>query len=50
MFFGGSDIPGYMGIPTDELFIQFYQLGMWYPFFRAHCDIGSTEREPWIQS
>lgn len=34
--FGGSDIPGFYGSPTDDLFVMFYQVGMWYPFFRAH--------------
>lgn len=34
--FGGSDIPGFYGTPTDDLFVMFYQIGSWYPFFRAH--------------
>lgn len=34
--FGGSDVPGFLGNPDDDLFIMFYQLGAWYPFFRAH--------------
>lgn len=50
MFFGGSDIPGYQGVPSQDLYIQFYQLGMFYPFFRAHCSIDNTDREPWLQS
>lgn len=53
--FGGSDIPGFYGSPTDDLFIQFYQVGMWYPFFRAHSQDVSLpfplkDREPWMQS
>lgn len=50
MFFGGSDIPGYQGVPTQDLYVQFYQLGMFYPFFRAHCSIDNTVREPWLQT
>ena len=48
--FGGSDIPGFTGDPSEELFIRFYQLGMFYPFFRAHDDIKghAQHREPWI--
>ena len=34
--FGGADVPGFLGNPDDDLFIMFYQLGIWYPFFRAH--------------
>jgi len=47
---GGSDVPGFIGDPSDELYIRFYQMGSWEPFFRAHCDINSQNREPWIQS
>jgi alpha-glucosidase len=57
--FGGADIPGFNGTPTDEIFIQFYQVGVYYPFFRAHCNMadppgnmgvkGAT-REPWLQT
>merc|ERR1712060_746543 len=59
--FGGSDTPGFYGcddtvnIATDDLFVQFYQLGAWYPFFRAHsqevdlpCPL--SDREPWNKS
>ena len=34
--FGGSDVPGFLGNPDEDLFVMFYQLGSWYPFFRAH--------------
>jgi alpha 1,3-glucosidase len=50
MFFGGADIPGYLGNPDDDLFITFYQLGTFYPFFRAHCSIDNTDRDPWDQT
>ena len=53
--FGGSDIPGFYGSPTDDLFVMFYQVGMWYPFFRAHSQDVSLpfplkDREPWFQT
>lgn len=57
--FGGCDLPGFYGIPSDDLFIQFYQLGVFYPFMRAHNNIPPTDsdnfnnfadREPWLQS
>ena len=47
---GGSDVPGFIGNPTDELYVRFYQLGAWMPFFRAHCDINSQDRDPWDRS
>jgi len=48
--FGGTDVPGFMGDPSDDLFVQFYQLGPFMPFFRAHAGIDNPNREPWIQS
>ena len=48
--FGGTDVPGFFGIPPDDLWVQFYQLGVFYPFFRAHADRTSLMREPWLQS
>jgi mannosyl-oligosaccharide alpha-1,3-glucosidase len=57
--FGGCDIPGFYGEPSDDLFIQFYQLGAYYPFMRAHNNIprnltqdvnNFSRREPWLQS
>ena len=46
----GADIPGFAGNPTEELYILFYQLGVFYPFFRGHCHIDFTNREPYVQS
>lgn len=47
---GGPDVPGFIGVPSDELYIRMYQMAQWMPFFRAHCDINNQDREPWIQS
>ena len=46
----GHDVPGYAGVPPDDLFVQFYQLGVYMPFFRANAKKGSEMREPWLQS
>ena len=48
--FGGSDVPGFYGEATDDLFVQFYQVGSFYPFFRAHTHVDFPNREPWLQS
>ena len=53
--FGGADVPGFYGNPTDDLFVMFYQAGAWYPFFRAHSQSVDTpfppkDREPWMQT
>lgn len=48
--FAGHDVPGYAGVPEDDLFVQFYQLGVYYPFFRANSEKGYEMREPWLQS
>jgi len=50
MPFGGADVPGFYGNPTDALSVQFYQLGSYFPFFRSHSHIDYPDREPWMQS
>ena len=44
----GHDVPGYAGTPEDDLYVQFYQLGVYYPFFRANSMKGDEMREPWL--
>ena len=44
----GADVPGFIGVPDDDLFVQFYQLGIFFPFFRAHTDKSNPMREPWL--
>jgi alpha 1,3-glucosidase len=39
MIFGGADIPGFLGNPSQEMWIRGYQMGMYMPVFRAHSDI-----------
>jgi alpha-glucosidase (family GH31 glycosyl hydrolase) len=50
MPFGGSDIPGFIDDPTEDVWIRFYQMGMYYPFFRAHNSNQYENREPWLQT
>ena len=46
--FVGADIPGFWGDPTPELYIMFYQLGVFYPFMRGHSHIDASRREPYL--
>ena len=48
--FVGSDIPNFIGVPEDDLFVQAYQYGMYMPFMRAYGDMSSPVREPCLQS
>mmetsp|Transcript_165875 Transcript_165875/g.527382 ORF Transcript_165875/g.527382 Transcript_165875/m.527382 type:complete len:974 (+) Transcript_165875:62-2983(+) len=44
----GADVPGFMGDPDRGLFLRWHQLGIWYPFYRAHAHLTSKRREPWL--
>jgi alpha 1,3-glucosidase len=51
IIFSNADVPGCVGEPTDDNFIQEYQAGVFYPFFRAHANISNLlNREPWLRS
>jgi len=45
--FVGSDVGGYSGGATPELFARWMQLGSLSPFFRAHVTSGVSGQEPW---
>ena len=45
--FSGSDIGGYSGKTTPELYAQWIALGAFYPFSRAHSEKGNINKEPW---
>eukprot|EP00347_Sterkiella_histriomuscorum_P017483 403349187 len=47
--FTGPDVPGFFGEPDQELYIMFYQLAGWYPFYRAHGHLEFIGREPFYQ-
>ena len=48
--FGGADVPGFYGDPSDHTFALGYQLAIFFPFFRAHSHLDSKIREPWMQT
>jgi alpha-glucosidase len=46
-FFAGSDIGGFSGNPSAELYLRWFQFASFCPFFRTHSAIGTERREPW---
>lgn len=46
--FIGADVGGFIGEGNYYLYIRWYQLGIFYPFFRAHSHIETYRREPWL--
>jgi alpha-glucosidase len=45
--FVGTDIGGFIGYPTGELFARWLQLGVFMPLMRAHSVINERNKEPW---
>jgi alpha-glucosidase len=45
--FVGSDIGGFIGYPSGELFARWLQLGVFTPLMRAHSAINEKNKEPW---
>jgi alpha-glucosidase len=45
--FTGSDVGGFMGNPTDQLFTRWMSLGVYTPFFRNHSAWDTKSKEPW---
>lgn len=45
--FVGSDVGGYSGGPSPELFARWMALGSVSPFFRGHVTQGAPDQEPW---
>ena len=46
--FVGSDIGGFAGNATAELFARWMQVGMLYPLMRAHSAMTTARHEPWV--
>ncbi|MBI5214932.1 MAG: DUF5110 domain-containing protein [Ignavibacteriae bacterium] len=45
--FIGTDIGGFVGNPSGELFARWMQLGVFTPLMRAHSVIDAMNKEPW---
>jgi len=45
--FVGSDIGGFGGWPTPELYARWIELGVFYPFDRIHTSNSMPDQEPW---
>lgn len=48
--FAGVDIGGFAGDTTPELLVRWYELGIFYPFFRNHCALMGRAQEPFAFS
>lgn len=46
--FVGSDVGGFVGDPTPDLLVRWYQIGCFHPFFRGHSAKSTKRREPWL--
>lgn len=46
--YNGPDIGGFSGNPDGELYLRWFQLAAFLPFFRTHSATGTQRREPWV--
>jgi alpha-glucosidase len=46
--YSGPDIGGFSGHPSSELYVRWFQLATFLPFYRTHSAMGITRREPWV--
>ncbi len=47
IYYSGSDIGGFSGHPDPELYLRWFQMAAFTPFFRLHSATGLPPREPW---
>ncbi|MBD0740633.1 glycoside hydrolase family 31 protein, partial [Streptomyces sp. CBMA29] len=45
--YSGPDVGGFTGSPSPELYLRWFQLAAYLPFFRTHSAIDAGRREPW---
>ncbi len=45
--FVGTDVGGFAGTPTPELFARWIEFGAFTPFFRTHTSYNTPSQEPW---
>jgi alpha-glucosidase len=50
MAYTGADVGGFSSHPSDELFIRWFQMSVFLPFFRVHSCWGLPHREPYHYS
>ncbi|MCU0548215.1 MAG: glycoside hydrolase family 31 protein [Leptolyngbya sp. Prado105] len=43
----GPDIGGFQGNPSAELYLRWFQMATFLPFYRTHCAISDLPRAPW---
>lgn len=43
----GSDVGGFIGVPSPALYVRWMQLGVFTPFFRGHSAVNQQDKEPW---
>ncbi|MDP4210259.1 MAG: glycoside hydrolase family 31 protein [Bacteroidota bacterium] len=48
MYYGSCDIGGFQGTPSKENLVRWFQAGVFFPVMRAHSNIGTVARFPWL--
>jgi len=48
--FSGSDVGGFHGVPSAELYLRWLQMSAFVPFFRSHTVVNTPDQEPWSHS
>jgi len=46
--FSGSDVGGFGGNATPDLFSRWIQIGAFTPFYRGHSSMNTESAEPWV--